>query len=212
MICHFFKKVFIRIGAGEDEFKGGVGTICFKDRLLVLVVFEVSSSKNGGQFGGAVSRISLVPFSELDFDFIRSGMNFQFDQGVPETEIPVVGKGSFPKIFWAVITMQRMAKFLKISKELLRMNRFNGKLYIRKTFTESRGKLRFCLLTEVQGSVGAITVSNWREVQRRNNLRKLSRKKRQESQRLLEGFGYKSSLMNWKPEILKMELRDKEQV
>ena len=29
---------------------------------------------------------------------------------------------------------------------------------------------------------------------------------------LLEGFGYKSSLMNWKPEILKMELRDKEQV
>ena len=30
--------------------------------------------------------------------------------------------------------------------------------------------------------------------------------------RLLEGFGYKSSLMNWKPGILKMELRDKEQV
>ena len=29
---------------------------------------------------------------------------------------------------------------------------------------------------------------------------------------LLEGFGYKSSLMNWKPGILKMELRDKEQV
>ena len=29
---------------------------------------------------------------------------------------------------------------------------------------------------------------------------------------MLEGFGYKSSLMNWKPEILKMELRDKEQV
>jgi len=29
---------------------------------------------------------------------------------------------------------------------------------------------------------------------------------------VLEGFGYKSSLMNWKPEILKMELRDKEQV
>jgi len=29
---------------------------------------------------------------------------------------------------------------------------------------------------------------------------------------LLEGFGYKSSLMNWKPEILKMELQDKEQV
>jgi len=28
----------------------------------------------------------------------------------------------------------------------------------------------------------------------------------------LEGFGYKSSLMNWKPGILKMELRDKEQV
>ena len=30
--------------------------------------------------------------------------------------------------------------------------------------------------------------------------------------RVLEGFGYKSSLMNWKPGILKMELRDKEQV
>jgi len=29
---------------------------------------------------------------------------------------------------------------------------------------------------------------------------------------MLEGFGYKSSLMNWKPGILKMELRDKEQV
>ena len=29
---------------------------------------------------------------------------------------------------------------------------------------------------------------------------------------VLEGFGYKSSLMNWKPKILKMELRDKEQV
>jgi len=187
MICHFFKKVFIRIGAGEDEFKGGVGTICFKDRLLVLVVFEVSSSKNGGQFGGAVSRISLVPFSELDFDFIRSSMNFQFVQSVPETEVPVMGKRRFPKIFWTVITMQRMAKFLlKISKELLRMNRFNGKLYIRKTLTESRGKLRFCLLTEVQGSVGAKTVSNGREVQRRNNLRKLSRKKRQESRRFLE--------------------------
>ena len=90
MFCHFFKKVFIQTGAGEDEFKG-VGTmICFKDRLLVLVVFEVSSSKNGGQFGGAVSRISLVPFSELDFDFIRSSMNFQFDQSVPETEVPVM--------------------------------------------------------------------------------------------------------------------------
>ena len=25
--------------------------------------------------------------------------------------------------------------------------------------------------------------------------------------RVLEGFGYKSSLMNWKPEILKMEMR-----
>ena len=24
---------------------------------------------------------------------------------------------------------------------------------------------------------------------------------------LLEGFGYKSSLMNWKPEILKMEMQ-----
>ena len=30
--------------------------------------------------------------------------------------------------------------------------------------------------------------------------------------RVLEGFGYKSSLMNWRPEVLKMELRDKEQV
>ena len=45
MFCHFFKKVFIQTGAGEDEFKG-VGTVCFKDRLLVLVVFEVSRSKN----------------------------------------------------------------------------------------------------------------------------------------------------------------------
>ena len=32
------------------------------------------------------------------------------------------------------------------------------------------------------------------------------------SLRVLEGFGYKSSLMNWEPEILKMELQDKEQV
>jgi len=47
MICHFFKKVFIQIDAGEDEFKG-VGSIFFKDRLLVLVVLEVSSSKNCG--------------------------------------------------------------------------------------------------------------------------------------------------------------------
>ena len=45
MIRHFVKKVFIQTGAGEDEFKG-VGTIFFKDRLLVLVVFEVGSSKN----------------------------------------------------------------------------------------------------------------------------------------------------------------------
>ena len=45
MFCHFFKKVFIQTGAGEKEFKG-VGTIFFKDWLLVLVVFEVGSSKN----------------------------------------------------------------------------------------------------------------------------------------------------------------------
>ena len=47
MICHFFKKVFIQEGAWEDEFKG-VGSIFFKDRLLVLVGSEISSSKKCG--------------------------------------------------------------------------------------------------------------------------------------------------------------------
>ena len=124
-----------------------------------------------------MSGIAPVPFSELGLDFIRSSMNFQFVECVPETEVTVMGKSRFPKIFWTVITMQRMAKSLEIRKELLRMNRFNGKLQIRSELTEVRGKLRFCLLTEVQGSGGAITVSNRREVQSRNNLRKLSRKK-----------------------------------
>jgi len=31
----------------------------------------------------------------------------------------VMGKSRFTKIFWTVITMQRMAKFFEISKELL---------------------------------------------------------------------------------------------
>jgi len=38
---------------------------------------------------------------------------------VPETEVMVMGKSRFTKIFWTVITMQRMAKFFEISKELL---------------------------------------------------------------------------------------------
>ena len=75
MICHFVKKVFIQTGAGEDEFKG-VGSIFFKDRLLVLIVLGMVHSKGRGQLGSAVSGRALVPFSELGLDFIWSSVNF----------------------------------------------------------------------------------------------------------------------------------------